>query len=247
MNINNKSESQNESIMNTPRQALIHAAVEGWKGDGQCSWISPTTATDICAWAESHLVGSAQNQGLLQAFEELVLEGLFFEIHHGLFDPSCYYCSFNSVFLEEIPNGSQYVDFWNDLVLRYDEEHGLSTWRHLGLCAGQGSQGPSDAPWGPCLGTSCCWFGDGSERCNHGLKFSMNQIVVCDGCGKEVIRENLEKFTSGLMSSDGYVFCHPKVCGNCTNSRSALIRLCKKWMGMADEKRSLEEFERSQK
>lgn len=169
---NNKSKGRNESAMVTPRQALIYAAAEGWKGDGPSPWISPVANNDILAWAESHLSSSTYNhQILLSAFEKLIQEGLFFEIHKGLYNPPCLYCSFDTNFLKEIPDGEKYADFWNDCVQRYDEEYGSKTWRRLGLCAGQGSQGPSDAPWGPCLGSSCCWFEDNKEYCNHELRF----------------------------------------------------------------------------
>ena len=169
---NNKSKGRNESAMVTPRQALIYAAAEGWKGDGPSPWISPVANDDILAWAESHLSSSTHNrQVLLSAFEKLIQERLFFEIHKGLFNSPSFYCSFDANFLKEIPDGEEYADFWNDCVQRYDEEYGFKTWRILGLCAGQGSQGPSDAPWGPCLGSSCGWFEDNKEHCNHGLRF----------------------------------------------------------------------------
>jgi hypothetical protein len=162
------SEPQSESI--TPRQALIYAALTGWKGDEPNPWFCPVAINDLLAWAGSYHPEPVDS--LPRAFEELVLEGLFFEICRGLFDPPCYYCSFDSRFLEELPDGPEYVDYWRSLVDDYDEEYGRSTWRSLGLCAGQGSQGPSDSPWGPCLGASCCWFVDGDERCNHDLRFA---------------------------------------------------------------------------
>lgn len=161
-------EAQSEQI--TPRQALIYAALTGWKGDEPNPWFCPVAINDLLAWAGSHRPDSVGS--LPQAFEELVREGLFFEIHRGLFDPPCYYCSFQSRFLEELPDGQEHVDYWEGLVDDYDDRYGLKTWRRLGLCAGQGSEGPSGSPWGPCLGASCCWFVDGDERCHHDLHFA---------------------------------------------------------------------------
>jgi len=235
-----KENKQKLSVL-TPRQALIYAAAEGWQGDDPSPWISPAAVGDILAWAKSHISGQTQDEDFSSAFDELVLEGLFFEIHQGLFDPPCYYCSFDTDFLKEIPDGSQWVDFWDDWVQRYDEEHGFKTWRRMGLCAGQGSQGPSDAPWGPCLGPSCCWFEDGDEQCNHELRFIKGLKVVCKGCGQDVIREQLTEFPSGIWSRGSSYAHHPHVCPHCTKSHNALKRLCKQY-GDVDHERSLQEF-----
>jgi hypothetical protein len=225
----------------TPRQAFIYAALGGWKGDEPNPWICPMEFNDIGAWAKSYLPMSTDL--LPEAFEELTQEGLFFEIHHGLFDPPCYYCSFDSDFLREIADGPEHVDFWKDLTDRYDQEHGLKTWRRLGLCAGQGSQGPSDAPWGPCLGASCCWFMDGTERCNHDLRFAKGLKVPCAGCGQEVVREELHKFASGIWLRDSSFARQPLVCRNCISSHDALLRLSRQYSSV-DKKRTLQEFER---
>ena len=66
-----------------------------------------------------------------------------------------------------------------DMICNYSEDYDEQydkTWRKMGLCAGQGSQGPSDAPWGPCLGSSCFWFEDNKEYCNHGLTFNVKEL-----------------------------------------------------------------------
>ena len=241
---NNKPENQNESTTVTPRQALIYAALVGWKGDEPSPWFCPVAIDDILAWAKSHFQGTKES--LITAFKELETEGLFFEIHKGVFDPPCYFCSYKTHFLNEISDGKANIDYWDGVSEDYDEKYGLKTWRTMGLCAGQGSQGPSDAPWGPCLGYSCCWFEEGDKKCNHELLFSPNKTVICDGCGKETLRENLKNFSSGLVCDDGYIFCQPKVCPDCTNSLSALKRLCKIWSGNIDEKRSREEFKKKQ-
>jgi hypothetical protein len=167
---NNSAENRDEPAIVTPRQALIYAALVGWHGDEPCPWISPISIEDILAWAKSHFHGTIDS--LIPSFKELEVEGLFFEIHKGLFDPACYFCSYKTDFLIEIPDGEDYTDYWDGFSEDYDEQYGFKTWRTLGLCAGQGSQGPSDTPWGPCLGSSCCWFEDNGE-CNHGLKFKI--------------------------------------------------------------------------
>ena len=88
----------------------------------------------ILAWAESHLSGTTETNLLLSEFEKLTLEGLFFEVHHGLFDPACYFCSYALYFLKEIPDGTEHITYWETLTEDYDENYGFSTWRKLGLC-----------------------------------------------------------------------------------------------------------------
>ena len=151
----------------SPRQALLSAALSGWRGDTPCSWISPATRDTIIAWGESHYGGPTAH--LERAFTALELEGLFFEVHPTTFFPPAYYCCLDSDFIEELPDVVGEHELWDGLVEEYDEEHGF-TWRRTGICAGQGSQGPSD--WGPCLGPSCVWFQEGNESCNHDLSFN---------------------------------------------------------------------------
>jgi len=157
----------------TPRQALVLAALSGWRGDSPCSWISPTTREDLIAWGESHYGGPPAHLEI--AFTALELEGLFFEIHPAIFYPAVYYCCFDPDFLQELPDSSQYHELWESFVDEYDDEHGL-TWRYTGLCAGQGSQGSSC--WGPCLGSSCSWFRDGNGSCNHDLIFNRAALRI---------------------------------------------------------------------
>lgn len=152
-----------------PRQALIMAALVGWCGDKPCSWQSPVDRSTLLAWAESHYQGPAADLEI--ALDALVLQGLFFDIHPAVFASTCYYCSFDSEFLAEVPHEAEDANFWSSLSEDYNEEYGF-TWLKTGLCAGQGSQGPSDAPWGPCVGSSCVCFRSGAERCNWGLQYN---------------------------------------------------------------------------
>ena len=163
---NNKTENKDERTEVPSRQALIYAALVGWRCDEPCPWISPISIEDILAWAKSHFHGTMDS--LIPAFKELEVEGLFFEIHKGFFNPACYFCSYKTDFLKGISDGEEHIDYWNDFSMDYDESHGMKGWRKQGICAGQGSLGPSD--WGPCLGSSCCWFED-SSKCKHDLKF----------------------------------------------------------------------------
>lgn len=153
----------------TPRQALVLAALSGWSGDDPCSWISPVAREDLIAWGGSHYGGPSAH--LECAFSALELEGLFYEVHPSVFSPAVYYCCFDPTFLQELPDPDQYHELWESFADEYDAENG-KTWRSTGLCAGQGSQGPSGERYGPCLGSSCIWFQDGKESCNHGLSFS---------------------------------------------------------------------------
>jgi hypothetical protein len=233
------SESQSGSI--TPRQALIYAALAGWRGDEPNPWFCPVAIDDLLAWAASYRPHPIDS--LSQVLDELVLEGLFFEVHRGLFSPPCYYCSYAVKFLRDIPDGLEHVEYWQGLMDRYDEEHGPDIWRRLGLCAGQGSQGPSDAPWGPCRGTACCWFVNGNERCNHSLRFAKGLKVSCVGCGQETVREELRKFASGIWLKDSEYATYPVVCGKCVNSPKALARLIEQHSD-TDKERTVQEFRR---
>lgn len=227
----------------TPRQALVYAALCGWYGDDPGPWISPVAVDDILAWAKSHYRGPVED--LAPVFEDLVTEGLFFEVCHGLFDPPCYYCKFDSRFLHGLPDGSEHTLAWDSYVDDYDDEHGSKTWKRLGLCAGQGSQGPSDAPWGPRLGASCCWFEDGSKHCRHQLAFAKGLTVVCPGCGQDTVREELKKFGFDFYSDGNISYSRLRVCKRCVHSREALVKLCKRnrWF---DWDRTLEAFEKAQ-
>ena len=237
------SEHQPKSESVTPRQAFIYSALEGWKNDGPNPWHNPISIDTILAWAESHLSGITETNLLLSEFEKLTLEGLFFEVHHGLFDPACYFCSYDPNFLKEIPDGTEHITYWETLTEDYDENYGFSTWRNLGLCGGQGSQGPSGSPWGPCLGTSCCAFENAVEDCTQGLHFSSGLKVVCKGCGQDVIREELSKFPSGIWMKDSSFPSKPVVCKHCVKSCDALIRLSWQYENF-DHERTTEEFKK---
>ena len=162
------------------RQALICACVSGWAGDEPSSWSSPATETTIKTWAKSHSP-TITDAALSAAFSELLLERLIMLVWHPIFADPVYYCSFETSFLEELPGsicvgGAQYNKpyigaIWEDFQERHFEEHGV-TWFLWGLCAAQGSHGPSDSPWGPCLGCSCVCFMKGDAECNFGLKFA---------------------------------------------------------------------------
>ncbi|MEI6166689.1 MAG: hypothetical protein WCS52_05800 [bacterium] len=168
----------NKSILSA-RQALICACVAEWAGDAPSMWVSPAIEADILAWAKSHSP-TIKDEELTAAFQELLTEELFVLVCHPVFAQPVYYCSLDSNFLKELPDdiciGGAEFDikfigaFWEDFQERYFEEYG-TTWLLWGLCAAQGSQGPSDSPWGPCLGCSCVCFTKGEAECNFGLNF----------------------------------------------------------------------------
>ena len=178
-----KSADSGERTVLSARQALICAAITGWAGDGPSSWQSPKSQKDIVEWAQSYL-GSAASEELDEAFQELLAENLFFLVCHPVFAVPVYYCSLDSTVLRELPDEMSFIEFgsrdkrdvsyvadmWDGMRDEYSEENG-TTWLRWGLCAAQGSQGPSDSPWGPCLGSDCCCFKRGDEECNWGLSF----------------------------------------------------------------------------
>ena len=156
------------------RQALICAAVTGWAGDEPSSWPSPMPESDILEWGESYTKDISAEM-FVSAFRILVADGLFFVVCHPIFKAPLYYCSLDARFLKELPDNICWVNqqydkryaiaMWEDCSCEYSEKHG-TTWLLWGLCAGQGSQGPSDSPWGPCLGCECSWFTNGDKKCN---------------------------------------------------------------------------------
>jgi hypothetical protein len=153
----------------TPRQAVIWAALVGWYGDELTSWHSPITEDTLLAWAESHYMGPQKH--LQVAFLGLLAQGLFFEIHPGVFAEPCYFCSYEEEFLNETPDARPHARSWTKWR-RYHDQH-CRGWQELGLCVGQGSQGGgSDAEIGICLGSSCCCFArDASEECTQELEY----------------------------------------------------------------------------
>ena len=152
----------------TPRQAIIYAAAVGWYGDDPCSWQSPVAETDLLAWANSHYQGPHAHLSL--ALEATFAEGLFVAVHPGVFSETCYSCTFDVGFLDELHDAAEIRVLWEGLAQDYDEKYGLR-WRQYGLCAGQGSQGASGS-WGPCLGMSRVWFREGAKACNWELRFA---------------------------------------------------------------------------
>jgi hypothetical protein len=225
----------------TVRQAVIKAAVTGWAGDELSDWPCPATADTIIAWAASHLGHGGGNP---QAdFSQLIDEGLFFEVHHGVFDPPVYYCSLDPAFLKELPAEEEALDTWKRMRERYDVQYGDSTWRAFGLCAGQGSEGPSDGPWGPCLGASCCRFEEGFLECMHDLRFAEGLHVRCRGCRQSVLRQDLREHVQPLLDDKGWAFTCLKVCSRCSTDRGALERAAARWKGAVDLDRTLKAFD----
>jgi hypothetical protein len=227
----------------TARQALIKAAVGGWAGDELCSWHCPATEETIIAMAKSH--AGPNTVDFPAVFQDLVDDGLFFEVHHGVFDPPVYYCSYDPDFLEEINGSPEDKSAWKAICEENDEVYGISTWRSLGLCAGQGSEGPSDARWGPCLGTSCCCFEDGSEECTHELTFTKSQRVRCPGCRQSVLRESLRPHVQGLLDEHGRNLISTEVCPQCSNDRTALTRIVRKWRRFVSLDLTLKAFDKT--
>lgn len=153
----------------TPRQSLISAALGGWYGDEVNSWASPVARSDFLAWGESHYLGPKDH--LEVAFRGLEAEGLFFEVHPGVFEGPCYFCSYDPEFLEELPDGGGMgVRLWAQWR-EYHNRHSLG-WESAGLCMGQGSQSGANDYVGLCLGTSCCCFAEADARCTHGLTYN---------------------------------------------------------------------------
>ena len=160
------------------RAALIKAALCGWHGDAACSWLFPIDEETLISWAKSH-APETPDEDLTEVFLDLLREGLFFQVEHDVFEGAYYYCSFSSVFLAELSGhetmlactGQPVVEFWDEMSAEYDDHYGTD-WRKYGICAGQGSRGPSGEGWGPCLGKDCYWFkDDGQPHCHHELRF----------------------------------------------------------------------------
>jgi len=84
----------------SPRQALICAAVTGWRGDDPNPWHCPMPAEAIIAWGASYL---RREDGLDAAFADLSGEGLFQQVLYPIFAVPVYYCNYDSRFLDELP------------------------------------------------------------------------------------------------------------------------------------------------
>jgi hypothetical protein len=160
-----------------PRQALISAALTGWFGDEPSSWQAPTENSTLLAWADSHYQGPKDR--LVVTLRALVAEGLFFEVHPGVFAEPCYYCSYDPEFLTELPGGEEHAGMWEQL-LAYHNRHSLG-WQSAGLCRGQGG---NSEDVGVCLGTNCCSFEAGPRpRCPRDLQYNpqLVEFVVARG------------------------------------------------------------------
>jgi len=161
------------------REAIICAAVSGWAGDGMTPWPSPQTADTIFAWARSFRNNLSEDD-VSAAFKVLVQEGLFHEILYPIFKDPVFFCPYESKFLEELINCQQEhalgffiaeaKDYWDFLLAELTKFGPAAIF--WGLCQGQGSQGPSGSPEGPCLGPSCAWFTEGNSKCNWDLTFA---------------------------------------------------------------------------
>ena len=158
------------------RRSLICAAAVGWKGDEISPWPCPQSEETLLAWAKSF--GKELSQDALEwAFQELVDENLFRRVLYPVFTIPVFYCSFETSFLDEL-SARETLDalkttkeemraFWNELVDRYMAFG--PAWVYWGLCHGQGSEGPSDSPYGPCLGPSCSSCRRSRGKCNWEL------------------------------------------------------------------------------
>jgi hypothetical protein len=153
----------------TPRQAFIGAALSGWAGDEPSSWSSPVGRSDLLAFANSYYKGPQEH--LEVALRGLLAEGLFFEVHPGVFTEPCYFCSYDPEFLSELPGAEQHATLWNEWR-DYHNRHSRGWW-NAGLCWGQGREGGvSPDEVGVCLGSSCLCFADyAREECTHALKY----------------------------------------------------------------------------
>jgi hypothetical protein len=133
--------------------------------------LSPVTLPVFLVWGGSHYEGPRED--LEAAFRGLLAQGLFFEVHPGVFAEPVYCCGYDQDFLAELPEdaperreGEKFWPRWN----RYHVEH-TAGWQSAGLCMGQGSQSGGSERFGVCLGTSCCSF-DGGEACTWELEFN---------------------------------------------------------------------------
>jgi len=156
---------------------MICAALTGWRGDDPSPWQCPMPAETIVAWGASYL---RREDGLDAAFADLSRQGLFHQVLYPIFAAPVYYCSYDSVFVDELPTTigdwiagvtiSELKEFWDAEFDENGDEFG-ATWIYWGLCAGQGSQSGS-AGNGPCLGPGCCCFTGDKDECHWELPFA---------------------------------------------------------------------------
>lgn len=153
------------------RAALIRGAVYGWKSSKPCQWLSPYDLPTIICWAASYCAPEIEDRQLMRAFRDLEREGLFFEIHPGLFNAPTFYCSFEPAFLREI-EASRVFGLWQKWTSDFDRTF-AGKWRRYGLCAGQGYYRPRSSSFGICLGKSCDWYVRGARTCDRGREFAI--------------------------------------------------------------------------
>ena len=141
----------------SPRQSIIYGALCGWKGDGENIMSWPETRDLIIDFGNSFYKGDKEE--LEKAFNELVNEGLYFQVHPEVFMEPTYYCSLDIKFLKEIPDGDKYAEFWGHWSDQFDKDHG-DDWRRNGLCN-----------WRLCGGANCYDYKEGKDKCQHELRF----------------------------------------------------------------------------
>ena len=153
------------------RQSFIMAALCGWKGDDPCVWQSPIDEETLISWAKSHCTPDLQKEDFRVELTQLIEEGLFFQVHPGVFESPVYYCSYDHNFLAEIFSDEEpeYFDLWKDWAAEDDKQF-KEEWRKYGVCSGGGSQSGSNPP-DICRGKECVWYVDGDSMCNWELKF----------------------------------------------------------------------------
>jgi hypothetical protein len=154
----------------TPRQALIAYALGYWHGEGPRPWQSPISRSALIHKADEYYLGPHEH--LEVALRGLLAEGLFFEVHPGVFAEPAYFCSYDPEFLSEVPGAERFVAAWTDRQLYLDRH--FKGWREAGLCWGQGRYGKrgEDLPeedQGLCLGSSCCSLGPMAEYAQANL------------------------------------------------------------------------------
>lgn len=112
------------------------------------------------------------------AFRGLIAEGLFFEVHLGVFAEPCYFCSYDPEFLDELPEAKRHAKSWRQFRKYHDRAS--RGWKQAGLCWGQGREGGlSDGEIGLCLATSCCCFAQHPEKeCAHELRYAPHLLPI---------------------------------------------------------------------
>ena len=199
------------------RQSFICAALTGWKGDSPTSWPYPPDADTIISWARSYNPQASDDE-MRHTFDDMVDEGLFKRLYYpiGIFRKPYYFCSFNSHFIDELPNdlGNVIDDFhekiatkenlkilWDYLFDSYCNEYG-PFWVWWGLCHN------GDSSLSPCHGPSCQSYHNGNTKCGWELEFVHGQpddwpemSFIDDNMNEEsVFEESYQKAYHALVS-----------------------------------------------